>query len=86
MAARYAEEQLHKWNTRAEEGEFKVGDRIGFLLNMDEGTLLFFKNGKKHGPGHRGIKKGAVVRSVEMYEEGDAVAFCDSPFDPKQAL
>jgi hypothetical protein len=29
-------------------GRFKAGDRIGLLLDLDNHSLLFFKNGEKH--------------------------------------
>jgi hypothetical protein len=33
-------------------GGCTVGDRIGLLLDLDNHSLLFFKNGEKHGPGY----------------------------------
>ena len=31
---------------------FKQGDRLGVLVDLDVGSLLFFKNGVQHGPGY----------------------------------
>lgn len=46
---------------------YKSGDRIGVLLNLDDGSLLFFKNGVKHGPGFpAGSVKGPVTVGAQM--------------------
>ena len=55
-------------------GDFERGDRVGFLLDLDDGSLLFFKNGAKHGPGYpAGSATGPVAPAVQMYsnDEGD---------------
>ena len=31
-------------------GAYKQGDRVGMLLDLDNGSLRFFKNGVQHGP------------------------------------
>jgi hypothetical protein len=52
-------------------GGFKVGDRIGLLLNLDNHSLLFFKNGEKHGPGYgAGSVTGPVVLAMQMLSSG----------------
>lgn len=44
------------------------GDRIGVLLNLEDGSLLFFKNGVKHGCGFpAGDVKGPVTVGVQMF-------------------
>ena len=49
-------------------GGFKAGDRIGLLLDLDNHSLLFFKNGEKHGPGYgAGSVTGPVVLAMQMY-------------------
>jgi hypothetical protein len=49
-------------------GAYKQGDRIGILLDLDNGSLRFFKNGVKHGPGYAaGSVTGPVVAAVQMY-------------------
>jgi hypothetical protein len=51
-----------------EAGEFEAGDRIGLLLDLDNYSLLFFKNGEKHGPGYgAGSVTGPVVLAMQMY-------------------
>ena len=33
-------------------GGFDQGDRLGVLVDLSVGSLLFFKNGEQHGPGY----------------------------------
>jgi hypothetical protein len=41
---------------------YKQGDRVGMLLDLDNGSLRFFKNGVAHGPGYAaGSVAGPVV-------------------------
>jgi hypothetical protein len=48
-------------------GPYKQGDRVGVLLDLNNGSLLFFKNGVQHGPGYAaGSVTGPVVAAVEM--------------------
>ena len=48
-------------------GGFKLGDRMGFLLDLDDGSLRFFKNGVEHGSGYpAGSVTGPVVLGVQM--------------------
>jgi hypothetical protein len=50
-----------------EAGEYKQGDRVGVLLDLDNGSLRFFKNGVQHGPGFpAGSVTGPVVAAVQM--------------------
>jgi hypothetical protein len=43
-------------------GEYKQGDRVGVLLDLDNGSLCFFKNGVQNGPGYAaGSVTGPVV-------------------------
>jgi hypothetical protein len=54
-------------------GGFKAGDRIGLLLDLDCGSLLFFKNGENHGPGYgAGSVTGAVVLAMQMENKGSS--------------
>jgi hypothetical protein len=58
----------------AEAGEYKQGDRVGVLLDLNNGSLLFFKNGVQHGSGYpAGSVTGPVVAAVEMGFEGNKV-------------
>jgi hypothetical protein len=51
---------------------YKQGDRIGVLLDLDDGSLRFFKNGVQHGPGYpAGSVTGPVVHAVQMYCDDD---------------
>jgi hypothetical protein len=48
-------------------GEYEQGDRVGVLLDLNKGSLLFFKNGVQHGPGYAaGSVTGPVVAAVEF--------------------
>jgi hypothetical protein len=49
-------------------GPYKQGDRVGVLLDLDNGSLRFFKNGVQHGPGFpAGSVTGPVVHAVQLY-------------------
>jgi hypothetical protein len=55
-------------------GAYKQGDRVGVLLDLDNGSLRFFKNGVQHGPGYpAGSVTGPVVAVVQMYTKDDSV-------------
>jgi hypothetical protein len=55
-------------------GYYDQGDRVGVLLDLNNGSLLFFKNGVQHGPGYpAGSVTGPVVAAVELDYIHDAV-------------
>jgi hypothetical protein len=55
-------------------GDYIKGDRVGVLLNLDDGSLRFFKNGAQHGPGYpAGSVTGPVVAAVQMINVGDSM-------------
>jgi hypothetical protein len=55
-------------------GYYKQGDRVGVLLDLNNGSLLFFKNGVQHGPGYAaGSVTGPVVAAVELGEKFNKV-------------
>jgi hypothetical protein len=57
-----------------EAGSYSQGDRVGVLLDLNNGSLLFFKNGVQHGPGYpAGSVTGPVVGAVEMGAKGNVV-------------
>jgi hypothetical protein len=46
-------------------GGYKQGDRVGVLLDLNNGSLRFFKNGVQHGPGYpAGRVMGPVVAAA----------------------
>jgi hypothetical protein len=50
-----------------EAGKIDEGDRVGVLLDLDEGSLRFFKNDVQHGPGYpAGSVTGPVVCAVQL--------------------
>ena len=55
-------------------GAFNNGDRMGILLDLDDGSLRFFKNGVGHGPGYpAGSVAGPVARAVQLCDIQGAV-------------
>ena len=56
-----------------EAGHFNQGDRMGILLDLDDGSLRFFRNGVEHGPGYpAGSVTGPVALAAHMfYSDGD---------------
>ena len=47
---------------------------MGILLDLDDGSLRFFKNGVEHGAGYpAGSVTGPVARAAQMYYRGHAV-------------
>jgi hypothetical protein len=55
-------------------GGYKQGDRVGVLLDLDNGSLRFFKNGVQHGPGYAaGSVTGPVVAAVQMLIKNGSV-------------
>jgi hypothetical protein len=66
-------------------GRIDEGDRVGVLLDLDEGSLRFFKNGVQHGPGYpAGSVTGPVVCAVQMYNSSTSVRLL--PQDTEHAL
>jgi hypothetical protein len=62
-----------KWGDDAA-GEYKQGDRVGVLLDLDNGSLRIFKNGVQHGPGYAaGSVTGSVVAAVQMANKNASV-------------
>lgn len=50
-------------------GVFNNGDSMGILLDLNEGSLRFFKNGAQHGPGYpAGSVMGPVSLAVQMVQ------------------
>jgi hypothetical protein len=55
-------------------GTVDEGERVGVLLDLDEGSLRFFKNGVRHGPGYpAGSVTGPVVCAVQCYSSDTSV-------------
>jgi hypothetical protein len=55
-------------------GRHNQGDRVGVLLDLDDGSLRFFKNGVQHGPGYAaGSVTGPVVAAAQVVITGAAV-------------
>jgi hypothetical protein len=55
-------------------GYYEQGDHVGVLLDLNHGSLRFFKNGVQHGTGFpAGSVMGPVVAAVELGVADDAV-------------
>jgi hypothetical protein len=55
-------------------GSYEQGDRVGVLLDLDNGSLRFFKNGVAHGPGYAADSvTGPVAHAVHMYIKNTSV-------------
>jgi hypothetical protein len=67
-------------------GSYKQGDRVGVLLDLDNGSLRFFKNSVQHGPGYSaGSVTGPVVAAVQMYFNDDSVRLLPNAEAPASA-
>jgi hypothetical protein len=66
-------------------GDIDEGDRVGVLLDLDEGSLRFFQNGVQHGPGYpAGSVTGPVVCAVQLFDPNTSVRLL--PQDADHAL
>ena len=55
-------------------GGYVQGDRVGMLLDLNDGSLCFFRNGEEHGEGYpAGTVTGPVVAAVRMSSCGSSV-------------
>jgi hypothetical protein len=67
-------------------GRYKQGDRVGVLLDLDNGSLRFFKNGVQHGPGYTaGSVTGPVVAAVQMGNKDSSVRLLPNAEAPANA-
>jgi hypothetical protein len=69
-----------------EAGGYKQGDRVGVLLDLDNGSLRFFKNGVQHGPGYAASSvTGPVVAALQMYDKAQSVRLLPNAEAPASA-
>jgi hypothetical protein len=74
-----------KWHTDYA-GPYKQGDRVGVLLDLNDGSLRFFKNGVQHGPGYAaGSVAGPVVAAVQMHYKDSSVRLLPNAEAPTNA-
>jgi hypothetical protein len=67
-------------------GEYKKGDRVGVLLDLNNGLLHFFKNGVQNGPGYAaGSVTGPVVAAVQMDFKDSSVRLLPNAEAPTSA-
>jgi len=55
------------------QGEFAEGDRIGVVLDLDAGSIRFYRNGARCGGGFASGVSGPLLRAVQLWDGGDAV-------------
>jgi hypothetical protein len=64
-------------------GGYEQGDRVGVLLDIDDGSLRFYKNGILHGPGFPpGSVIGPVSHAVQLCGLWDSVRLHPDVQDP----
>jgi hypothetical protein len=62
-----------KYNGNAA-GSYFQGERVGILLDLDNGSLRFFKNGVENGSGYpAGSVAGPVVAAVQLFRTDQSV-------------
>jgi hypothetical protein len=67
-------------------GPYKQGDRVGVLLDLNDGSLRFFKNGVQHGPGYAaGSVAGPVVAAVQLWNKDSSVRLLPNAEAPANA-
>jgi hypothetical protein len=67
-------------------GPYKQGDRVGVLLDLNDGSLRFFKNGVQHGHGYpAGRVTGPVVAAVQLYLPDTSVRLLPNAEAPTNA-
>jgi hypothetical protein len=76
----FVDAATYELNGNGEEGDgvweecYEEGDRIGVLLDLDVGSLVFFFHGVQHGPGYpAGSVSGPVVHAVQLSNFQDSV-------------
>ena len=62
----------HAGTHQAGDAAFAAGDRVSVLLDLDEGWMRFYQNGKRRGDGFTGVT-GPLVRAAQLYRKGDIV-------------
>jgi hypothetical protein len=67
-------------------GFYKQGDHLGVLLDLNIGSLRFFKNGVQHGLGYpAGSVTGPVVAALQMSFRGCSVRLLPNAEAPANA-
>jgi hypothetical protein len=75
-----------KWMADDRADAYTQGDRVGVLLDLDNGSLRFFKNGVQHGPGYAaGSVTGPVVAAVQLYFKDSGVRLLPNAEAPANA-
>jgi hypothetical protein len=67
------------------QGKFTTGDRVGVLLDLDEGWIRFYRNGKRIGPGFTEGVTGPLVRAAHLHGMGTLVRVVPGAVAPEGA-
>ena len=67
-------------------GRFAKGDRIGCLLNLDDGWMRFYRNGVQCESGWTSGVTGPLLRAVEMVYQGTVVTVLPDAVRPPDAV
>ena len=78
----YASNDGRKWNNGSSAvygATYTTNDVVGIALDMDAGTLTFYKNGTSQGQAFTGIS-GEYGPSLSVYQAGCSINFGQRPF------
>jgi hypothetical protein len=64
---------------------FACGDRVGVLLDLDEGWMRFYHTGKRYGPGFTEGVTGPLVRAGQIVRKGSQLAIVPGAGVPEGA-
>jgi hypothetical protein len=66
---------------------YTLGDKVGLLLDLDDGSLAFFKNDTKNGPGYGpGSVTGPVVHAIQAYNKGVSAKLLPGAKEPQAGM
>jgi hypothetical protein len=68
-----------------QQGQFAEGDRVGVLLDLEEGWLRFYRNGKRCGPGYTEGVTGPLLRAAQVTDAGQQLAVLPGAVAPEGA-
>ena len=60
----------------------KPNDKVGMLLDMDQRTMTFYKNGNIWGKGFQNMKLDSVVWTANMYYSGSKLTIVENATPP----
>ena len=67
------------------QGALLQGDRVGVMLDLDAGSMRFYRNGKRFGPGFTSGVTGPLVCAALLTGKGDKVTVLPGATAPEGA-